>query len=246
MKRAFDITFALVFLLFASPLMAVAALGIQLTSPGAVLYRAQRVGLGGVPFEMLKFRSMHVARPGAEGDAITAHGDSRVFGFGRLIRKLKIDEMPQALNVLAGEMSVVGPRPEDPRIVARAYKGWMLETLDVRPGLTSPGAVWYYARAEHLITAADPEGSYIDRILAPKLAIERAYMERMGFWNDLATAARTVLAILGQIVGLSVMPAEVDLRRALEWCPADAFPDISPAGATTGDVEKATPRAPGR
>lgn len=224
MKRAFDITVALVFLVLTAPLMAAAALGIRLSSPGPVFYRARRAGQGGVPFEMLKFRSMHVARPGAEGGAITAHGDARVFGFGRLIRRLKIDEMPQALNVLRGEMSVVGPRPEDPRIVERAYADWMMETLEVRPGLTSPGAVWYYACAERLIEPGDPEGSYIDRVLAPKLAIERAYLERMGFWNDVATAVRTVLAVLGQTVGITVLPAAEDLRLARRWCPAEAFP----------------------
>lgn len=224
MKRGFDITVALVFLVLTAPLMAVAATGIKLASPGPVFYRARRVGRDGAVFEMLKFRSMHLARPGQEGDAITAHGDARVFRFGALLRRLKIDEMPQAVNVLRGDMSVVGPRPEDPGIVARAYSDWMRETLAVRPGLTSPGAVWYYACAEHLISPDDPEGSYTGRVLAPKLAIERAYLERMSFWNDFATAVRTVLAVLGQAAGLTVMPARADLERALDWCPAEAFP----------------------
>jgi lipopolysaccharide/colanic/teichoic acid biosynthesis glycosyltransferase len=233
-KRAFDIIVALVFLVLAAPLMAGAAIGIRLTSPGPVFYRARRSGQGGAVFEMLKFRSMHVARPGAEGGAITAHGDARVFGFGRLIRKLKIDEMPQAINVLKGEMSVVGPRPEDPGIVERAYAGWMRETLDVRPGLTSPGAVWYYAMGERLITPDDPEGSYIGRVLAPKLAIERAYMERMTVWNDFATAVRTVAAVLGQVAGFTVLPARADMERALDWCPAAAFPAAGAPAAGKG------------
>lgn len=227
MKRAFDVVVALVFLVALAPLMAVAAIGIRLASPGPVLFRARRTGRGGAPFEMLKFRSMHVAAPGAEGGAITAHGDGRVFGFGRLIRRVKIDEIPQALNVLRGEMSVVGPRPEDPRIVEDSYTDWMRETLDVRPGLTSPGSVWYYARAEQLITADDPEGSYVRHVLTPKLAIERAYLERMGFWNDLATAVRTIMAVLGQMTGRTVMPARVDMERALEWCPAEVISGIS-------------------
>ena len=222
MKRAFDIAVALLVLILVTPVLAATAVGIRLASPGPVLYRARRVGKGGRPFEMLKFRSMHVAHGGA---VITAHKDTRIFAVGRLIRKFKIDELPQLVNVIRGEMSIVGPRPEDPKIVAEAYTDWMMETLEVAPGVTSPGAVFYYSLGEQLIDPADPEGSYVKRLLTPKLAVERAYLERANLASDLATIARTALAILCQPFGWPVLPAAVDRRAAERWCSAGAFPE---------------------
>ncbi|EEW23862.1 sugar transferase [Rhodobacter ferrooxidans] len=221
LKRLFDIGFSLVILALCLPLFAAVAAAIKLASPGPVFYRARRIGKDGVAFDMLKFRTMHVANAGA---VITAKGDVRIFRVGAWLRKLKIDELPQFLNVLAGQMSVVGPRPEDPRMVQDHYTPWMLETLRLRPGITSPGAVFYYAQGEGLVDAADPEGSYVARLLPPKLAVERAYMERAGFLSDLHCIGLTAAAILGEATGHPVNPPRQDMELALRWVPASAFP----------------------
>lgn len=223
-KRLFDIVAALVTLGLSAPLILFGMAGIALSSPGPLFYRARRVGRDGRVFLMLKLRSMHVSEGGA---AITSAGDKRVFPFGNLVRKLKIDELPQFLNVLNGDMAIVGPRPEDPGIVSRHYAGWMHETLAVRPGVTSPGAIFYYACGEDLIDADDPEGSYANRILAPKLAIERAYLDRATLWSDLSVMLRTIAAVAGHILGVPVAPPRRDRQSAEIWCPASAFPDAS-------------------
>ena len=222
MKRAFDVVFAAAALIVVLPILLPAMLGVKLSSPGPVFYRARRAGRDGIDFAMLKLRTMHQGNTGA---AITAHGDARIFPLGRLLRALKIDELPQFLNVIRGEMSVVGPRPEDPRIVAEHYTDWMHETLSVPPGLTSPGAIFYYAYGDRLIDPSDPEGTYAARMLAPKLAIERAYLDRAGFGSDLVVILRTVAAVIGQAVGRPVRPTARDRLAAEAWCPAEHWPE---------------------
>ncbi|WP_375260300.1 sugar transferase [Palleronia sp.] len=214
MRRRFDIATALTILLLTAPFLAIVAVGIRLSSPGPVFHRARRVGKDGMIFQMLKFRSMHVGRPGA---VITAERDPRVFAFGRFIRAAKLDELPQMLNVLRGDMAIVGPRPEDPAIVKRAYRGWMRETLAVRPGVTGPGSIFYYGWGEALIDPADPEASYIARLLPAKLALERAYMDRATWQSDVATVLRTGLAILGVATGRPVSPDPRDMEAAAKW-----------------------------
>lgn len=214
MRRGFDIVTAATVLLLTGPLFAIIALGIRLSSRGPVFHRARRVGKDGIIFQMLKFRSMHVGEPGA---VITAKRDPRVFAFGRFIRAAKLDELPQMLNVLRGDMAVVGPRPEDPAIVQRAYRGWMRETLAVRPGVTGPGSIFYYGWGEALIDPGDPEGSYISRLLPAKLALERAYMDRATWQSDVTTAFRTGLAILGVATGRPVSPDPRDMEAAAKW-----------------------------
>lgn len=225
LRRVFDLGVALLVLSLTAPLILAGALGIVVSSPGPVFYRARRVGRDGRDYAMFKLRTMHV-KPG--GAAITGKDDARVFRLGGLLRRLKIDELPQFWNVLNGDMSIVGPRPEDPEIVAAHYTPWMRETLTVRPGITSPGAIWYYAHSDRLLDPADPEGSYIAQALTPKLALERAYMERADFGTDLATILMTVRAVLGQITGRPVEPAVEDRRAAEAWCPSSAFPGEAP------------------
>lgn len=224
MKRLIDIVIAATMLVLLLPFLIFAAVGTTLTSPGPVLYRAQRVGRARVPFTMFKFRSMHVAPENGPGAVITAHGDVRVFRFGAILRKTKIDELPQFLNVLFGDMSIVGPRPEDPKIVNDYYVDWMMDTLSVRPGITSPGSIFYYASGEQLITEDDPEGSYGGRLLPPKMAIERAYLERATWITDLTCMAHTALAIVGVAAGRPVPPLQRDRQAALKWVSAAAFP----------------------
>jgi lipopolysaccharide/colanic/teichoic acid biosynthesis glycosyltransferase len=221
MKRAIDVFVSCATLLVTSPLFLLAAIGVRLSSAGPVFYCATRAGLGGLPFTMLKFRTMHVSQGGA---LISAKQDARIFRFGNQLRRLKIDELPQFINVLRGEMSVVGPRPEDPTIVENAYTPWMLETLSVRPGITSPGAVFYYCCGESLIDPSEPEASYVQRVLPAKLAIERAYIERATVLSDIACIFRTVAAIVGVAMGSSMRPPDRDIRAALKWVPQSAFP----------------------
>lgn len=217
MKRVADIVLSLILLISLSPVLALAAIGVRLSSNGPIFFRAQRVGRGGIPFKMLKFRTMHVH---SGGPVITSHGDSRIFPFGSFLRKSKIDELPQFYNVLKGDLSVVGPRPEDPKIVRKHYTDWMMETLDVRPGITSPGAVYYYLLGEDLVDPIHPERSYVERLLPAKLAVERAYLERANFFSDLKVVGLTALAVLGPPFGLRVKPDARDLAAAEHWAPA--------------------------
>ena len=214
-KRLFDILFALAILLLSFPVLLLAALGIKLLSSGPVFYRAKRVGQNMQVFDMLKFRSMHVGSD--KGSAITGPSDSRIFPFGALLRKTKIDELPQFLNVLKGDMSIVGPRPEDPGIVEKSYLPWMKETLDVQPGITSPGAIYYYAYGLELLSDDDIEGSYVDRLLKPKLALERAYLDRAGFWSDLYYVILTFFAVIANALGRRIPPASADMKAAEKW-----------------------------
>ena len=211
-------------LFLTSPLLLIAVIGIKFTSPGPIFYKATRVGRGGSLFTMLKFRSMHVANPDSVRTVITAHEDARIFGLGAILRKTKIDELPQLVNVIRGDMSIVGPRPEDPKIVEKYYSNWMRETLTVLPGVTSPGSIFYYTDGEQLISEEDPEGSYVARLLPPKMAIERAYLERANWVSDLVCIGHTALAIGGIVIGRRVPLFTSDKEAALKWVDAAAFP----------------------
>src|SRR6184192_2762030 len=140
-KRLLDVVLSGVGLALVAPVLAIAALGIRLASPGPVLYRARRVGRAGAPFTMYKLRTMHQRRPG-RASRITGQDDPRVFPLGRLLRRTKIDELPQLFNVLRGDMSVVGPRPEVPKYV-ELFKTDYAVILSVRPGITDYAAIKY-------------------------------------------------------------------------------------------------------
>ncbi len=221
-KRTFDVVVAATALLAVSPLLLIALIGIKLTSPGPVFYKAKRVGMGGANFSMLKFRTMHVGSD--RQSAITAPDDRRVFRFGRILRQLKIDELPQFWNILSGDMSLVGPRPEDPKIVEHHYTAWMRETLEVPPGVTSPGAVYGYVFGDDLLDAEDPEGSYVSKLMPPKLALERAYLDRAGFLSDLHYIVMTASAILLSIFRRKVRLPDIDIRAASRWAPQGPYP----------------------
>lgn len=221
-KRLFDMAVAATALIVLFPVLIIAAVGIKLTSPGPIFYQAKRAGKEGIPFAMFKFRSMHVDSD--KQSAITAPGDNRIFRFGLLIRKLKIDEIPQAWNVLVGDMSLVGPRPEDPKIVDASYTDWMYETLSVPPGLTSPGAVYGYILGDTLLDDDDPEGSYARALLPPKLALERAYLERATFVSDIGYGLLTVWAIFANVLGREVHLPEADIAGAKRWAPQGPYP----------------------
>jgi lipopolysaccharide/colanic/teichoic acid biosynthesis glycosyltransferase len=194
MKRFADIVAATVGLIAAAPVLMAATLGIRLSSAGPVFYTSPRIGRGGRPFTIFKLRTMHVDTCGT-GSAITAYEDPRVFPFGAWLRRTKIDELPQLVNVLRGDMSIVGPRPEDPRIVCDHYGPLGAETLTVRPGLTSPGTLYGCTDGARLVSAADPEGSYLRDVLPRKLALDVAYVRTASLGTDVALIARTIRAI---------------------------------------------------
>lgn len=171
---------------------------------------------------MAKFRTMSVGT--ASQSEITAPGDGRVFPLGRVLRLLKIDELPQLLNILRGEMSIVGPRPESAVIVADHYAEWMHDTLAVPPGLTSVGALFGYTYGDELIDPSRPEQSYVERMLPAKLALECAYLDRASFLGDITSMARTALAIVAVPLGIRIAPSRADLQAALKWVEPSAFP----------------------
>ena len=191
MRRLLDVTAAALGLLLLSPLLGAVALAVRLSSPGSILFRAKRVGKGGVPFLLLKFRTM---RDGEGGPAITASGDRRVTPVGRLLRKAKLDELPQLLNVLRGEMSLMGPRPEDPRYVAM-YTAAQRRILEVLPGITSAASL-RFRHEEQLLTGPGWERKYIEEVMPEKLSIDLAWLERRTLLSDLRLLAQTLLAVL--------------------------------------------------
>jgi lipopolysaccharide/colanic/teichoic acid biosynthesis glycosyltransferase len=193
LKRPFDALLAGFGLLVLGPLLAAIAAAIRLDSPGPILYRATRSGRFGVPFTMYKFRTMQERRD-THGPKITTHGDRRVTRVGRLLRPARLDELPNLWNVLRGEMSLVGPRPEDPHYVA-LYSAGDRAVLAARPGVTSLAAL-LYRNEERLLVGDDWEHVYIGEVMPAKLAIDRAYIERQSLWLDLKILAATVLAPL--------------------------------------------------
>jgi len=193
LKRIFDTVTSGLVLLAVWPVILLAALITKVVSPGPPFYLAQRVGKDGAVFKMYKLRSMHLAAN--KGTAITAPSDARIFPFGRFVRKAKIDELPQFWNVLIGDMSIVGPRPEDPQIVADHYTGWMAETLETRPGITSPGAVFGYLKGDEYLMSEDVERAYADNLLPKKLKIELDYLRKASFLKDIGVIYQTARAI---------------------------------------------------
>ena len=191
-KRLFDVLVSAVALLLASPLLAVLAVIVKLTSRGPVFHRSMRIGRDERPFPLLKFRSM-VVNAAQQGPGITRAGDPRVTRIGRFLRKSKLDELPQLINVLRGDMSLVGPRPEDPRYVA-GYTAEQRRVLSVRPGITSAASV-AFRNEEELLTGADWETTYVETILPEKLRIELEALRRASFLQDLRILRDTFVAV---------------------------------------------------
>jgi lipopolysaccharide/colanic/teichoic acid biosynthesis glycosyltransferase len=210
-KRLFDLLLAGLGLLATLPLFPAAALGIWLSSPGPIFYRARRVGRGGASFTMYKFRTMR-HRPQAAGPAITATRDPRVFAFGSFLRASKLDELPQLFNVLKGDMSIVGPRPEDPEIVARHYGPAERASLSVRPGLTSPGALFAYTHGHLYLDDHAPEASYVQRFLTLKVGLDAVYARHASLGYDLRVIGRTACTILQRLAGRQVFPDPPEAR----------------------------------
>jgi len=192
-KRLFDLLFSLLGLLVLSPLLALIALVVKCSSPGGAFFLQERVGLAGKTFRICKFRSM-VADAHRKGPGITAGGDPRVTRIGSLLRRWKLDELPQLWNVLKGEMSLVGPRPELAYYV-QTYTTAQLAVLSVRPGITDPASLEYRNEEELLETATDRERFYKQVVLPAKLALNLEYIQNLSFAHDIAVVMRTLKAI---------------------------------------------------
>lgn len=192
-KRTFDVLAAAVGLLILSPLLGLIALVIRVTSPDPVFYASSRVGLGGKVFKMVKFRTMVIGAD-TTGPLVTAGDDPRITPIGRYLRRTKLDELPTLWNVLKGEMSIVGPRPENPQS-ASFYTDEQKRVLTVRPGITSLATLKYRHEESILAGVADLDVAYFD-VMQDKLALELEYVERQSFWLDLRIILRTLLAVL--------------------------------------------------
>jgi lipopolysaccharide/colanic/teichoic acid biosynthesis glycosyltransferase len=193
-KRLFDVVAAGCGLILLAPMLLALALWIRLDSPGPALFRQRRVGRYGRHFDIYKFRTMADRRD--EGRQLTVGQDPRITRAGRFLRRTKLDELPQLLNVLVGTMSLVGPRPEVPRYVDRYPPAVREAVLSVAPGITDLAAILYKDENDILGRAPDPERAYIETILPVKLEYYQRYVRERSFWLDVRIIFRTLAAIL--------------------------------------------------
>ncbi|HEY8977346.1 MAG TPA: sugar transferase [Burkholderiaceae bacterium] len=194
-KRLFDVVSATLGLLLLGVPMLLVALWIRLDSPGPVFFRQERVGRHGKLFRIHKFRTMAVDAE-QRGPQLTVGADARVTRVGRVLRANRLDELPQFFDVLAGDMSLVGPRPDVPRYVERWPADLRERVLAVRPGITDPASLTFRDEATLLARAADPEREYMDVILPRKLALAADYADHASLWTDLAVIGRSVGVLL--------------------------------------------------
>jgi lipopolysaccharide/colanic/teichoic acid biosynthesis glycosyltransferase len=194
-KRGIDVVLASLGLIVLAPLLLAMMLWIRIDSPGPALFRQERVGRQGRLFRIHKLRTMR-SQPAATGPAITGHEDPRVTRAGRWLRHHRVDELPQLIDVIKGDMSLVGPRPELPQFVALYPPALRAEVLAVRPGLTDPAALEFADESELLAASPDPERCYVEQILPRKLQQQVDYLRRATWRSDLSVLART-LRMLG-------------------------------------------------
>ena len=193
LKRTFDVIVCSLTLLIALPLWALVAIALTLDSYGPVFYRGLRVGRYGSLFRVYKFRTMTV-NADQDGVGVTGKNDPGITWIGRRLRKTKLDEMPQILNVLRGEMSIIGPRPEDPRYVAE-YTPEQRRILTVRPGLVGPAYIRYRHEEELLARSPDPERTYLETILPDKTRMDLEYIDHRSFFYEVRIMARGLAAL---------------------------------------------------
>jgi lipopolysaccharide/colanic/teichoic acid biosynthesis glycosyltransferase len=195
-KRSFDAMVATIALVIVAPLLALAALIVKLSSSGPVFYRGTRVGLNGKLFPMLKFRTMVVDAESLGGSA-TAADDPRITRFGKFLRRYKLDELPQFFNVLLGDMSLVGPRPEVQKYV-NLYSAEEKAILTVRPGITDWASIWNSNEAAVLEGSRDPERTYEELIRPTKLALQLLYVRDHSFFVDLEIMFHTAVKLIDE------------------------------------------------
>jgi lipopolysaccharide/colanic/teichoic acid biosynthesis glycosyltransferase len=193
MKRILDIVVSLVALMCLLPLMLLVAVLIKLDSSGPIFFRQERIGRGFQPFQILKFRTM-IDNAQTKGRLITSAQDPRITRVGRILRQTKIDELPQLINVLKGEMSLVGPRPEVRRYVEAFQKDYE-EILQVRPGLTDLASLKYRNEEALLGNSDNPETEYVMRVLPDKIRLAKDYLQHSSFFFDLKLILKTLFKL---------------------------------------------------
>lgn len=195
-RRAVDAATAIMALTVASPVLLVMMIAIKLDSPGPVIFRQTRVGRYGEPFQILKLRTMRQDAE-SQGGQLTVGADPRVTRVGYFLRKWKLDEIPQLVNVVRGEMALVGPRPEVPRYVDM-YTDEQRRVLAVRPGITDPASIKFRNESELMAGQSDPESYYREVLMPSKLSINLAYLEDRSLLSDIRVLLETVRAVLGR------------------------------------------------
>ncbi len=236
LKRAFDLLAAALGLLLLSPLFLYLAWRIKRDSSGPVFYHGARLGRDGMVFYILKFRTMYERPESYRGPLVTGQGDPRITPFGKFLRDSKLNELPQLWNVLKGEMSLVGPRPEDPQVAASWPADVRREILSLRPGVTSPASVLY--RDEEALLAHGPVmDTYLGEILPSKLRLDQLYVRHHSFGGDLDTLFWTALVLLPRVgthapleEELFLGPFNLLLRRHVSWFLADAMVSLLAMG----------------
>ena len=195
MSRVVDLLVGGALLVLLSPVLLVTALLVRLESPGGALFRQERVGKGGAPFTIYKFRTMRPPRRG-EGVVLAGKDDDRITRLGRFLRVSKIDELPQLINVVKGDMTLIGPRAETPNFVAY-YTAEQRQVLSVKPGLTGPGQIhWTVHQEKEIPEGVDVNRWYVEHSLPEKLAIDLEYVRSRSLGVDLRILARTMLVVL--------------------------------------------------
>ena len=216
MKRGFDILVAGTGVVLFAPLLILAAVLVKVTSTGPIFFRQNRIGMRFRPFFILKFRSMVQEAP-AMGGPITFGRDPRITRIGHFLRQTKLDELPQLLNVLKGDMSLVGPRPEVPHYVEMFREDYE-EILEVRPGITDLASIWFRDEATILSQAENPEQEYIEHVLPRKIQLAKQYIQQSSFLLDLVIIFRTLFKLAADRVSLQYAAA-----ACLSSNPGDCF-----------------------
>jgi probable sugar transferase (fragment) len=191
-KRVFDLVSSVIGLVVLAPILVLVSLFVWLGDRGPVFFRQERVSRGGRIFRIHKFRTMRVANTGSQ---VTSADDDRITPLGKVLRKTKLDELPQLIDVALGDMSLVGPRPEVPRYVAMWGDEARAEILSVRPGITDPAAIAYRNEQDELAAAEDPEAHYTQVILPRKVAMYRDYVRNRSFTGDIKVILGTLAAV---------------------------------------------------
>ena len=210
-KRWFDASSSLCGLVILSPLFFLVGVLIKLTTRGPVFFKQVRIGQFGRPFRIIKFRTMVAEHPAQPGPLLTVAGDPRITRFGKWLRKTKVDELPQLINVLCGEMSLVGPRPEIPKYT-QSYTEKQKTILLERPGITGLSANVY--EEELLVGQSDKEGYYLSTVLPAKLRIDIEYCENIGFVSDLKLVFTTFFKIFARLTEYSKRLPSTSVNRA--------------------------------
>jgi lipopolysaccharide/colanic/teichoic acid biosynthesis glycosyltransferase len=238
LKRMFDILFSITALLLLSPLYALIAIAIRRNTPGPAIYRGARMGRGGKIFNILKFRTMYETAESYKGPRVTAQDDPRVTPVGKWLRDTKLNELPQFWNVLKGEMSLVGPRPEDPAIAKTWPREVWNEVLSVRPGISSPASV-LYRNEEKMLFTGNVLQKYMHELGPDKMRLDQLYVRYRSFWLDLDILFWTILVLVPKIGSYSppeellfVGPVTRLIRRHMRWLSIDLVVTFAAIGIT--------------